>query len=320
MGTPVIYFEYENQKQWGTLHDGHVAKLGLNFSTLREFIAGGGLQKARKPHQTSLKTSLSLDAVEVLSPVTEPCTIVCQGKNYAAHMQETGSVPQDQPFNLFFSKASSSLTAPVGALVRPPGIELLDYELELGLVLGQAIDKPLKLEPRDLPNYIAGIVMANDVSARDIQIPEGQWFHGKSFRTFCPVGTILYLLDPDDFKKLPQLQLRLTVNGTQRQNGRVAQMLYSPLQTLNHISAFMNLQPGDLILTGTPAGVALNIARNWRVRLAQAFLPQPRLTRAFIAGQKQNARFLNDGDRIESTIRLDDGTIDLGVQRLSVQR
>ena len=317
MSINVVRYRLAGGIQWGLLRDGLISPLEVTFATLREFIAGGGIQKARQQATTKSPGTLKLEGLEILSPVTEPCTIVCQGKNYAAHMQETGSVPQDQPFNLFFSKASSALAASAGTINRPPGVELLDYELELGLVIAQTIDRPLTLEARDLPKYIAGIVMANDVSARDIQVPEGQWFHGKSFRTFCPVGPVFCLLEPAEFERLPELQLKLSVNGSARQNGRVAQMIYPPLKTLNQLSTYMNLQPGDLILTGTPAGVAMKVTKNVRTKLAQAFLPQAKLAKAFIASQK-SGRYLKDGDRIEATIRTDDGAIDLGVQKLAV--
>jgi 2-keto-4-pentenoate hydratase/2-oxohepta-3-ene-1,7-dioic acid hydratase in catechol pathway len=220
-------------------------------------------------------------------------------------------------FNLLFAKADSSLTSAQGSVIRPRGVQLLDYELELGLVLGRAITGPLQVQADRLEEVIAGLVMANDVSARDVQIPEEQWFRGKSFRTFCPTGPYFYLFDRGDAQCLSQLRLRLWVNGQLRQDAYADQLIYEPAPTLTLLSETLDLAPGDLLLTGTPGGVALRPPTGLARRIG-TLLPQARRMRAFVAAQRKRPDYLHDGDIVTSMIATPDGAIDLGRQEWQV--
>ncbi|MGO8946908.1 MAG: fumarylacetoacetate hydrolase family protein [Ktedonobacterales bacterium] len=315
MGWQIIRYAQQNTTQWGVVRDGTVTPVPGTYATLAEFLTAGGAEHVRTlGHDADQAPSIPLASIEPLSPVTTPCRIIGQGTNYQAHRQETGT---HHGFNLVFAKADSSLTSARGLVVRPRGVQLLDYELEVGLVVGRAITGPIQVQADCLENVIAGFVMANDVSARDVQIPEEQWFRGKSFRTFCPVGPYFYLLDEGDAQRLGTLRLRLWVNGQLRQDATADQLIYGPAETLALLSKTMDLAPGDLLLTGTPGGVALRPPTGMARRLGN-LLPPARRMRAFVASQRQRPDYLHDGDVVTSTIATPDGSIDLGQQEWRV--
>jgi 2-keto-4-pentenoate hydratase/2-oxohepta-3-ene-1,7-dioic acid hydratase in catechol pathway len=129
---------------------------------------------------------------------------------------------------VFFRKSSASISGPADDVVRPGHVRLLDYELELGLVLGRALAIGTTVTEADLPRYVAGLVMSNDVSARDIQLEQGQFYEAKSYPTFTPTGPRLVLIDAEAIPRLSGLRLRLWVNGQLRQDGTVADMITRP--------------------------------------------------------------------------------------------
>jgi 2-keto-4-pentenoate hydratase/2-oxohepta-3-ene-1,7-dioic acid hydratase in catechol pathway len=175
-----------------------------------------------------------------------PSKIVALGKNYREHAAEFGSVaPEDEP--LLFLKAPSALVFDGGDIVLPPESQRVDYEGELALVVGRRI----KSCPQERwLEALAGVCCANDVTARDLQRKDRQFSRSKSFDTFCPVGpAIVPGLDPSD------LAIETRVNGAVRQSSRTSAMVFSPAFLVAYVSRMMTLMPGDLILTGTPAGV-----------------------------------------------------------------
>ena len=175
-----------------------------------------------------------------------PSKIVAVGKNYRDHAAEFGSVaPEDEP--MLFLKAPSALIREKESIVLPAESERVDYEGELALVIGRKI----KRWPEELwMEALAGICCANDVTARDLQKKDKQFARSKSFDTFCPVGpSIVAGVDPSD------LAIETRVNGVVRQSSRTSAMVFSPAFLVNYVSRMMTLLPGDLILTGTPAGV-----------------------------------------------------------------
>ena len=315
MGWQIIRYAQHNAVQWGVVRDGTVTPVPGAYATLAEFLTDGGAEQVRTGGQAGDRAeAIPVASIEALSPVTAPCRIICQGTNYQAHRQETQS---HRSFNLVFAKADSSLTCARGPVVRPYNVQLLDYELELGLVVGRAITGPIQPREDHLEEVIAGLVMANDVSARDVQIPEEQWFRGKSFRTFCPVGPYFYLFDRGDAELLGTLQLHLWVNGKLRQEAEACQLIYGPALTLALLSKTMDLAPGDLLLTGTPGGVALRPPTGLARRIGN-LLPPARRMRAFVAAQSKRPEYLHDGDVVTSTISTPDGVIDLGRQEWRV--
>ena len=165
----------------------------------------------------------------------------------------------------------------------------------------------------NLADYIAGLVVTNDVSARDVQLPQTQFYEAKSYPTFTPVGPALVLLDADELKRFGDLRLQLRVNGEVRQNMVVdGDMIYRPLQALQALTRFQRLDAGDLVMTGTPAGTALS-APPKPIEIIGNLLPPAVKWKAFFKRQANNAKYLRDGDVVELGVATDDGAIDLGV-------
>ncbi len=186
-----------------------------------------------------------------------PSKIVCVGRNYVAHARELGNEVPAEP--LLFLKPPSALVADGEAIVLPSASGQVEFEGEIGLVVGRRIrgvDEAVALAA------VSHVVAANDVTARDLQRTDGQWARAKGFDTFCPVGEPV----PVDGLDLDQLELRTTVNGVERQRGRADEMAFGFGRLLAHISGIMTLEPGDLVLTGTPAGVG-PLAPGDRVRV-----------------------------------------------------
>lgn len=296
---------------FAVVREGGLVPLDPSITTTGQLLTEA---RAEVRTRAAAPPALTLGEVELLSPITPNQQLVCQGLNYRSHLVETGQDPDARSFNLFFRKASSALSPATADIVRPRHVELLDYELELGLVIGRAIDGPLDVTPELLAELIGAVVMTNDVSARDVQLPEGQFYKGKSYRTFAPTGPWLALLAPDELARLGELELTLTVNGEHRQRGRVEELVYAPAETLAELSRLQDLAPGDLICTGTPGGVALRVPGPAAQRLA-ALLPERLRWRLFVGTQRRSARYLRPGDEIVSRIRTADGVLDLGEQR-----
>lgn len=194
-----------------------------------------------------------LSELDLLPPVT-PSKIVCVGRNYREHAAELGNEVPKEP--LLFLKPPSSLLAS-GGTIRMPALSLrVDYEGELGIVIGRRCHN---IGPdEDVRPYIRGYVCVNDVTARDIQKSDGQWTRGKGFDTFCPVGPIVSdEIDPCGFEGAAGRPVTVTtrLNGAVKQQGSTRDFLFPIPELLRYITAFATLEPGDLIPTGTPAGV-----------------------------------------------------------------
>lgn len=188
----------------------------------------------------------SVEQVGLVAPVA-PRAIVCVGRNYAAHAEELGNEAPGRP--LLFLKPPSSVIGPGQPIVRPAASDRVEHEAELAVVIGR---RAHQVPHAEASSVIGGFTCANDVTARDLQKtdPGGQWTRGKGFATFCPVGPWIETdLDPAD------LRVRCSVDGELRQDGRTSAFLFDLPTLIEYITAFMVLDPGDLILTGTPAGV-----------------------------------------------------------------
>ena len=197
-------------------------------------------------------------------------------------------------------------------------MRLLDYELEVGLVIGRRLPLGTTVTDADLPSYVAGLVMCNDVSARDVQLEKGQFYESKSYPTFTPTGPRLVLLDAGEFSRLSGLRLRLWVNDELRQDGTAADMITRPAAALALLAGFQPLDPGDLVLTGTPGGTALQ-APPAVVEKMGDLLPTPLKWRVFFSRQQRNPAYLKADDVITASIATEDGALDLGTQRIVVR-
>ena len=189
----------------------------------------------------------NLPAGARLLPPCAPSKIVCVGRNYADHAKEFNNPTPVEP--LIFFKPPSSLIGAADAIVLPKSSERIDYEGELGVVIGKRARNAKK---SDASSYILGYTCVNDVSARDFQRKDGQWTRGKGFDTFCPVGPCIVPLEEVELNKL---RVRTFLNGEKKQDAPITDMLFDVGVIIEYVSAFMTLEPGDLIATGTPSGV-----------------------------------------------------------------
>jgi 2-keto-4-pentenoate hydratase/2-oxohepta-3-ene-1,7-dioic acid hydratase in catechol pathway len=291
---------------WWVQTASRAARVNTDAATTGEVLANhAAIDAAANSTDTVPVTSLTL-----LSPITTPCRVVAQATNYASHVKDVGRDPAKTPLT-FFRKASGSVCGPFDDIVKPEHVTLLDYELEIGLVIGRELPVGTEVTEANLADYVSALVITNDVSARDVQLTKMQFFESKSYPTFTPVGPALVLVDADELKRFGDLGLQLRVNGEVRQDMIVeGDILYSPLQALQALTKFQRLEAGDIVLTGTPVGTALT-ARGVDTKGGLDL-------HAFLAGQAANPNYLHHGDVVEATVATDDGAINLGTQRNKV--
>jgi 2,4-didehydro-3-deoxy-L-rhamnonate hydrolase len=187
------------------------------------------------------------------SPVARPSKIICIGLNYSDHARETGATTPTEP--IIFFKATSSLAGPNDAVVIPKGSQKTDWEVELAVVIGKRASYVAEAEALA---HVAGYCLHNDYSERAFQLERGgQWVKGKSADTFAPLGP--FLATTDEIQDVNNLRLWLTVNGRTMQDGTTADLIFKIPFLISYVSQFMTLLPGDVISTGTPAGVGLGM-------------------------------------------------------------
>jgi 2-keto-4-pentenoate hydratase/2-oxohepta-3-ene-1,7-dioic acid hydratase in catechol pathway len=298
---------------WWVRTPGGAARIDTNAATTSGLLAEREQIQAARGSRTTVDPA----TLDLMSPVTAPCRVVAQMTNFASHVKDSGLDPDTIPLT-FFRKTSGSLSGPYDDIVRPGHVRYLDYEVEIGLVIGRELPVGTQVTADNWTSFVAGLVVTNDVSARDVQLPKTQFFESKSYPTFTPVGPSLVLLD-DELKRFGDLRLRLWVNGELRQDSVVDDdMIYSPLEALQALSRFQRLDAGDLLLTGTPEGTALS-APPKPVEIIAAFLPPALKWKMFFQRQTQNPKYLKHDDVVEVAIGTDDGAIDLGRQRTVVR-
>lgn len=301
---------------WVRSRDGEprAARIDTVATTTGELLADrAAIEAALGADQT-----VPIGDLALVSPVTAPCRVVAQMTNFRSHVKDAGLNPDTIPLT-FFRKTSGSISGPYDDIVRPAHVRFLDYEVEIGLVFGTAVPVGTQVTAANLGEYVAGLVVTNDVSARDLQLPKTQFFESKSYPTFTPVGPALVLLDGDELKRFGDLRLRLSVNGEVRQDALVAgDMVFEPVEALATLTGFQRLDAGDLLLTGTPVGTALS-APPKPIEILGSLLPPAVKWKAFFKRQASNPNYLQDGDVVEVTVATDDGAIDLGTQRTVVR-
>jgi 2-keto-4-pentenoate hydratase/2-oxohepta-3-ene-1,7-dioic acid hydratase in catechol pathway len=291
---------------WWVQTPSGAARIRTNAASTAEVLADRAAIDAAA-HSTD---TVPVENLTLLSPVTTPCRVVAQATNYASHVRDVGRDPAKTPLT-FFRKASGSVIGPFDDIVKPSHVQLLDYELEIGLLIGRELPVGTEVTGANLADFVHGLVVTNDVSARDVQLTKAQFYESKSYPTFTPVGPALVLVDADELKRFGDLRLQLRVNGEVRQNMVVeGDMLYSPVQALQTLAKFQKLDAGDVVLTGTPVGTALT-ARGIEN-------PHQMDLMTFLAAQAKNPNYLHHGDVVEATVATDDGAIDLGTQRNKV--
>lgn len=236
-------------REAGTVYD--LASLTADIDG--PFLAADGIARVRAALDRGELPAVDVEGLRVGAPVARPTAVVCIGQNYAAHAAESGSEPPAHP--VIFFKHPNTVVGPDDVVLLPPGAEKVDWEVELAVVIGKtARYLPSAEAARDV---IAGYTISNDVSERayQLEVSGGQWSKGKCSETFNPLGPALVPADEVD----PQaLRLRSFVNGEPRQDSSTADMIFPVLQIVHELSQYLVLEPGDVINTGTPQGVALS--------------------------------------------------------------
>jgi 2-keto-4-pentenoate hydratase/2-oxohepta-3-ene-1,7-dioic acid hydratase in catechol pathway len=304
---------------WWAVAPAGLVRLGLPAATTAGLLADpAALAAAVDAAQAAApQEAVPAESLDLLSPVTAPARVVAQAVNYRSHAIDSGFDPDTVPA-AFFRKASHSITGPAGDILRPDGVGFLDYEIELGLVIGADLPAGTTVTDADLARYVAALVVADDVSARQIQLVKTQFYESKSYPTFTPVGPWLTLVDAADLARLGSLRLTLSVNGQVRQDSTVAaDMIVRPAQALTLLSRFQPMAPGDLLLTGTPGGTALKAPAKIAGLLA-GLLPPATRWKLFFSRVAANPRYLHNGDVITATITSPDGHLDLGTQHNTI--
>ncbi|MFG3547829.1 fumarylacetoacetate hydrolase family protein [Streptomyces sp. NPDC047725] len=218
------------------------------------FLASGGVDRVRQALAEGALPRLDTAGRRIGAPVARPGKVVCVGLNYRDHAEETGAAAPERP--VVFMKDPSTVVGPYDAIRIPRGSAKTDWEVELAVVIGtEARYLP---GPAEAAGHIAGYAISNDVSEREFQLEySAQWDLGKSCETFNPLGP--WLVTPDEVGDPQALGLRLSVNGRGRQNGDTKNMIFGVAHLVWYLSQYMVLRPGDVINTGTPAGVALGL-------------------------------------------------------------
>ena len=217
------------------------------------FLAADGIARTREALQRDALPVAEVAGLRVGAPVARPTAVICIGQNYAAHAAESGAEPPSHP--VVFFKHPNTVVGPDDVVLLPPGAEKVDWEVELAVVIGRTAR--YLPSPEAARAVIAGYTISNDVSERayQLEVSGGQWSKGKCSETFNPLGPALVPADEVD----PQaLRLRSFVNGEPRQDSSTADMIFPVLQLVHELSHYLVLEPGDVINTGTPQGVALS--------------------------------------------------------------
>jgi 2-keto-4-pentenoate hydratase/2-oxohepta-3-ene-1,7-dioic acid hydratase in catechol pathway len=226
---------------------------GLTADIDGAFLAADGITRVREALAAGDLPAEDVAGERVGAPIARPSAVVCIGMNYAAHAAESGAAPPEQP--VVFFKHPNTVVGPNDDVLVPSGAEKVDWEVELGVVIGRRAR--YLSSPDEALDHVAGYVLSNDVSERALQLEAsgGQWSKGKCCETFNPLGPWLVPADELD----PQaLGLRSWVNGEPRQDSSTADMLFGVASLVHDLSRYMVLEPGDLVNTGTPQGVALS--------------------------------------------------------------
>ncbi len=219
------------------------------------FLAGGGIERVRQAVDAGELPTLRLGgSMRVGAPIARPQAVLCIGMNYAAHARETGAEPPANP--VLFYKAPNTVVGPDDDIVKPKGSTRLDYEVELGVVIGRQARYLSSVE--EARDCIAGYVLSHDVSERafQLEVSGGQWSKGKSAESFNPLGP--WLVTPDEVPSIAAAPIRSRVNGELRQDSTTADLVFDVPTLIHHLSQYTVLEPGDLVNTGTPQGVAMS--------------------------------------------------------------
>ena len=246
----VRFGEKGREKPGLLLEDGRIADLRERFPEIPDigerFFREGWLEKVADVTGPGMNPA----GIRLGCPIHRPGKIICLGKNYAEHAKEGGFDNPERP--LLFCKTANTLNGPADPIVMPRSSRQVDWEVELAVVIGR---EGKRIPRADALDYIAGFTVMNDVSGRDAQFADSQWFRGKSFDTFAPMGPAI--VTPDELGDFRNLRLTAVVDGKVMQDGSTRDMIFDIPFLIENISEDITLMPGDVISTGTPAGVGI---------------------------------------------------------------
>lgn len=247
-------FGKEGEEKPGVVINGRhadVSAFGEDFG--EQFFANNGIERLEKFIQQKGPSWPEPKITRFGSPILRPSKIICIGLNYADHAKESNMELPKEP--IIFFKSTTALTGPNDNLIIPKNSTQTDWEVELAVIIGK---KATYVSEADAPKYIAGYALHNDYSEREFQLHRGgQWVKGKSADSFAPLGP--YIVTPDEVKDIDNTRLWLKVNGKTMQDGTTANLVFKVPFLVSYLSQFMTLLPGDVISTGTPAGVGLGM-------------------------------------------------------------
>ena len=219
--------------------------------TVKEFIVRGWFREVEK-YLTTIEYSNNIKEADLLAPIPDPSKIICLAFNYYDHARDAGLTPSDEP--VIFIKPRTTLNHPFNDVVCPKFVQRLDYEAELAIIIGK---NTKNIDPEKASESIFGYMILHDVSARDIQFKDKQFTRGKGIDTFAPCGP--WITTKDEINNAQNLQIVTKVNGEIRQNSSSSKMVISIEKIISSLSKVMTLEAGDIISTGTPAGVAMSM-------------------------------------------------------------
>jgi 2-keto-4-pentenoate hydratase/2-oxohepta-3-ene-1,7-dioic acid hydratase in catechol pathway len=218
---------------------------------IKEFLFGGWIPEVKETGK-DLKFELPLSEVELLAPLPNPPKIICLAFNYYDHARDAGLTPSEEP--VIFLKPRTALNSPCGDVISPSYVKRLDYEAEIAVIIGSRIKKVTEENSLDA---VFGYMIFHDVSARDIQFRDKQFTRGKSIDTFAPCGP--WITTKDEISDPQNLRITTKVNGETRQNSSSSNMVIPIRKIISSLSNLITIEPGDIISTGTPAGVAMSM-------------------------------------------------------------
>ena len=245
----LVRFGQKGNIKPGLWKNGNIVDLREIFPEIPDisetFFREGWLEKVAEVKNPGRKIE-----VRIASPIHRPSKIICLGKNYAEHAKEGGFENPEKP--LLFCKTPNALSGPYDPIILPRSSDQVDWEVELAVIIGKEGKRIAKTDAFD---YVAGFTVMNDVSGRQAQFSDSQWFRGKSFDSFAPAGP--FIVTPDEIDNVNNLRLTAVVDGEIMQDGNTRDMIFDIRAIIENISEDITLIPGDIISTGTPAGVGI---------------------------------------------------------------
>jgi len=245
----LVRFGQRGKAKPGLWKDGKIVDLREIFPQIPDiseaFFRDGWLEKVAGVKNPGRKSE-----ARIASPIHRPSKIICLGKNYAEHAKEGGFENAEKP--LIFCKTPNALSGPYDPIILPKSSSQVDWEVELAVIIAK---QGKRINKKDAFDYVAGFTVMNDVSGREAQFSDSQWFRGKSFDSFAPTGP--FIVTPDEIDDVNNLRLTAVVDGEIMQDGNTMDMIFDIPAIIENISEDITLIPGDIISTGTPAGVGI---------------------------------------------------------------